>query len=455
VWHLTSSGGLPSTVPPAQREPPLSCDLLVVGAGPAGAAAAAHARLRAPGLATWLVDQQAFPRDKACGDGVGPGVVARLVTLGAGHIVAGRRPIERVTIVGPSGATAGGDLPPVGGNRPVGYVVPRVDFDAALFHHACRLGAISYAGWRMTSLDTSMPGHVQVRLARAGEALSVRARAVIAADGVRSTIRRCLGVPYNRPRHTGLAIRAYVTAPAPVFQDLEFPFLAPLLPGYGWVFPLDATHANVGVMLDASRYRHSPASLEVLLAQFLRAHAARHGAPLDLHGRKAYMLSFGSQLPRLAHGRVALIGDAGSQVNPFTGEGIAYALAAAMLAVDSLRTTGIDAPRPFAAYERAFRARFERHFRASQFAKRLARSRRFADWAIRAAARSPVLVAKSTELLMGEGTTVSPRSLLTVLTHGWRWPAAGGSSRPSVVRASNGGVPWIPRPRRRRATEAS
>lgn len=392
-----------------------ACDLFVVGGGPAGAAAALAARQAAPELQTLVLDRQRFPRDKACGDGLGPGVVARLTDLDAGEVVRGRRPVEQLKIVAPSGAEVIGDLPAIGESAR-GFVVPRSEFDDALLSRARDAGAKVWTESRLEGLDSTGGRTVRVEASGPNGPVLINARAVIAADGARSDVRRLLGVAYNDPAHTGVAIRAYVERPGG-FEHMAFYFKRELLPAYGWIFPIDARSANVGVMIDAARFRRQERSLPELLSDFLRS--SGHDG-LEPAQARAYMLPFASHVPPLAYGRVALVGDAGSMINPFSGEGIAYGMAAGMeaatRAVRALRSG--SGGQPFDGFDVWFRQRFGEHFRASARAKRLAQRAWIADFGVRAARRRPEFVREGIELLVGEGTALSWRSLARLLVHG-------------------------------------
>ena len=394
-----------------------TCDLLVVGGGPAGAAATIAARRAAPELDTLVLERQAFPRDKACGDGLGPGVVARLSELGANDIVRRRRPIKRLKIVAPSGAEVVGDLPAIGAAAR-GYVVPRAEFDNALLRRARDAGAEVLTECRLEGLESTCDGPVRVTVSGPDGLVRIEAQAMIAADGARSDVRRLLGVAYNESSHTGVAIRAYVEQPGG-FDHMAFYFKRGLLPAYGWIFPIDTRSANVGVMIDAARFRQQERSLPGLLRGFL--HAIKH-TDLEPERSRAYMLPFASHVPPLVHGRVVLVGDAGSMINPFSGEGIAYGMAAGIeaagRAVRALRSGAEE--RPFEGFDAWFRQRFGAHFRASARAKWLAQRAWIADFGVRAAYRRPALMRDGIELLVGEGTSLSWRNLAQVLVHGLR-----------------------------------
>ena len=225
-----------------------------------------------------------------------------------------------------------------------------------------------------------------------------------------------LGVAYNDAAHTGVAIRAYVERPGG-FEHMAFYFKRELLPAYGWIFPIDDQGANVGVMIDAARFRRQQRNLPDMLEEFLRS--SGH-ASLEPAQSRAYMLPFASHVPPLVHGRVVLVGDAGSMINPFSGEGIAYGMAAgieaATRAVRALRSGTDD--RPFEGFDGWFRRRFGEHFRASARAKWLAQRAWIADFGVRAARRRPEFVREGIELLVGEGTALSWRSLARLLVHG-------------------------------------
>ena len=394
-----------------------TCDLLIVGSGPAGTAAAIAARQNAPNLHTLVIDRTTFPRDKTCGDGLGPGVVARLEQLGATDLLADPRPIAALRIVGPSGESVSGPLPTMGSSEPKGFVIPRQDFDAALQTRAVAEGVEILPEHKLVTLDTS-PTHAVITRAQTPHGhVSIHAKAVIAADGARSDIRRHLGIRYNSPETTGLAIRTYIKASTHPFDHMEFHFRRDLLPAYGWVFPIERGHANVGVMIDAARYHPDNKNLRTMLNEFAMEIGA---SEFDRANTGTYMLPYATSVPRLTHNRIALVGDAGSMINPFSGEGIAYGMAAgieaAERAVHSLQQH--TAGSPFGDFDDWFHQRFGKHFKASAYAKRLAQRGWLANFGVRAARRRPSLLAEGIHLLVGEGTSLSWRSLITVLTQG-------------------------------------
>lgn len=165
-------------------------DVAVVGAGPAGAAAALAARR--VGARVLLLDRADFPRDKACGDGIAAHALDVLAGLGVTDAVDGYAPLPRLRLIGPNGGAVARPLP-----RPA-YTVPRKVFDARLVAAAVAAGA-------------ELRRHAVRRVeARDGWVVldgDIAARAVVGADGAGSVVRRALGHPPNPDRHLALAVR--------------------------------------------------------------------------------------------------------------------------------------------------------------------------------------------------------------------------------------------------------
>lgn len=286
-------------------------DLAIVGAGPAGSAAALGALRAAPGLRVALVDRAAFPRDKACGDGIAPQVGDELRALGA-DVLRGRPGVDRLSITSPCGTHLDVAL-----DRP-DHVVPRRIFDALLVDAARAAGAVLLRG-RVSGLAGGAHGVV---LAGRGAADGLAADVAIGADGADSVVRRALGLRH-RPRHTAVALRAYAPAPpGPPVQRIRM--LADDWPSYAWSFPLGDGRANVGYGLFAEQLRAARGGRNLLRD---RLAAALPEQPPELGTEAVRRLPLSPGRPRPGTGRVLLAGDAAGLVNPLTGEGIWYAVA--------------------------------------------------------------------------------------------------------------------------------
>jgi menaquinone-9 beta-reductase len=359
---------------------------VVVGAGPAGAAAALEARRLRPGASVLLVDKAAFPRDKACGDGLGPHAVDELEALGAGAVLEGYPPIRGLRLRSPGGMEVAGDPA-----RP-NYVVPREVLDARLVAAAQAAGAELRCGSAVRRLEQH-DGGVLVD----GD---LTARVVVGADGANSVVRRLLGGPSNPDRALAIAVRGYAPAP-PGRPEQLIAWVADGWPAYVWSFPTGTGVANVGYGLLRSRFHGDRAELHRRLRRLLP------GVEPDPDSLRAHHLPFSSFRPPPGRGQVLLAGDAASLVNPLSGEGIYYALASGRLAARAALT----APRePVAAYRRLLAKAFGRHLRHSAVLARAIHAPALAEAGLGAAAASPALFDTLVELGLGQAR-ITPRLL--------------------------------------------
>src|SRR3990170_4946966 len=315
--------------------PATDYDLIVVGAGPAGASAAIAALRARPSARVLLLDRAPLGRDKVCGDGIAPHAIAELDALG----VRGVLPEEIVATVRLS-APGGSSVAAV--TSAAGYVIPRRIFDERLARAAIDAGA-EFAQSKVTAVS-QVGGRVTVN----GD---LSAPVLIAADGSNSAVRHLVGQPSNSGSALAVALRGYAPTPAGTPRELVIRWDLQRAGGlcYAWAFPTSRGTTNVGYGMSSAAITGGRAQLVARLRELLPEY--------DLEGVEltGHTLPLTISRPPAAVGRVLLVGDAASLVNPFTGEGIYSAIVSGALAgTAAVESTGSAAP----DYRRRLAARF-------------------------------------------------------------------------------------------------
>ena len=347
-------------------------DAVVVGGGPAGAAAAA--RLAARGFRTVLIDRASFPRDKVCGDFVGPTALAELADLGVAQTPAFRATSkmadlalhvdgEQLTVMG---------IPAVDGLPNYGRVIPRLRLDDWILDAARHAGATILDGRKVTAVRQE-PDAITVRGQSPAGPWQLRTRLLLGADGSNSIVARTLhgGVPSSRDRI--VAVRAY-------FDDVDGPaahgdvcFRSDSFPGYYWLFPDGAGSANLGVGMLVSTYPQSSRNLREMLLRLVAEDASLRyrlrGARMRGKVMGAPLATYNPRLPLIGN-RVMLLGDAAGLINPLNGEGIQYALHSARWAADAA-ADGLASDRLDAASLAGYQQRVHQSLRTDMAFSRL------------------------------------------------------------------------------------
>jgi geranylgeranyl reductase family protein len=366
------------------KAPDVTCDVLVVGAGPAGAAAAIT--LARAGVSAIVIDKARFPRDKCCGDGLTTLALRELEALGLEPArVPGWFDVDAAWLRSPSGREVCLPLPATGRYA---AVAPRLELDAELVACARRAGADVRDGHGFTALDAATPDGLDVDVEDLGV---VRCRYVVAADGMWSPVRKAVGATIEGYRGEWHAFRQYaanVTGPAA--KNLIVWFDADLLPGYAWSFPLPGERANIGfgVLRDGD---HKVGDMADLWRDILTRPHVREalGDGFVLEGRHtAWPIPARIDAIRLTAGRVLFVGDAAAATDVMTGEGIGQALLTGRLAAEAI-AADLDAPTEVAArYEREVAHHLFADHRMSKRLGRVLASPRGARGAIRVVAGS-------------------------------------------------------------------
>ncbi|MCD0444822.1 geranylgeranyl reductase family protein [Glycomyces sp. A-F 0318] len=325
-------------------------DVIVVGAGPGGAASAYH--LAARGLDVLLLEKTHFPREKVCGDGLTPRAVAQLLKMGVDTEAPGWVRNRGLRVVA-DGAAIELDWPALEHFPDYGLTRTRLDFDQILADRAVAAGAKLLTGAKVTAPVFDLAGRVAgVTAVRDGEHVTFRAPLVIAADGVSGRLALALGLKRDEKRPMGVAVRQYYRSAAKHDDDYLESWLAlrtaaepdVLQPGYGWIFGLGDGRVNVGLGVLNSSEGYGKTDYRALLRDWLANTPEEWGladeANADGPVRGAALPMGFNRTPHYSRG-LMLVGDAGGMVNPFNGEGIAYAVeageAAAQVAAAALK----------------------------------------------------------------------------------------------------------------------
>ncbi|TDP73194.1 NAD(P)/FAD-dependent oxidoreductase [Roseateles toxinivorans] len=393
----------------------LSCEVLIIGAGPAGSAAAQL--LARAGVDVLLVDQQLLGRDKICGDGLIPDAHAALRRLNLlDSVMARAQFVSHVGCIGPSGGRI--DVP--------GHlaVLPRRELDQLLAQSAIDAGARWLAPARFERTVENERGEVVGAVLKQGDALTeVRARWVLLATGA---VPKALTAAGMCERHTpsGVAMRGYIRAPSMVgrISAMEVVWNRAVRPGYGWVFPAPGGCFNIGVGVTDSHKAvgGKGAKQELNLRAIFDAFCASYepAAQLVREGEwvgelKGAPLRCTLEGARWSRPGLLVTGEAAGSTYSFTGEGIGKAMETGMLAADAVlagRREHLADAEVRARYEAgllALKPKFQLYARAN----RVNAFPWLADLLIWRARKSPRLLARMSGVL---NETSNPGNLISV-----------------------------------------
>jgi geranylgeranyl reductase family protein len=385
---------------------PRSCDVLVVGGGPSGAACAYW--LASAGHDVVLVERKSYPREKTCGDGLTPRSVRQLEDMGLGDELAGaghRFSGLRSHGFGRTLELTWPDHPTLPG---YGYVITRKDLDALVAERATKAGATVWDGTEAMEPVVEgglVRGAVVKSKYSSGGPVAVRARYTVIADGANSRFGRSLGTSRNRSYPLGMAIRGYWTSPRHdepwIDSWLDIRDKAGnVLPGYGWIFPVGDGRINVGVGLLSTFNQWKAVNTTHLLQSF-----AEYAPPSwDIRPETSCGPATGGRLPMGMSvgphvGPTWLVtGDAGGTINPFNGEGIAYAYESGRFAADAVHLALASGDgMALHTYERRLEAEYDLYYKVARAFVRVIghpeimkvlvstgmRSRSLMDWVLR------------------------------------------------------------------------
>jgi geranylgeranyl reductase family protein len=340
VGREADGGGLVSETPGAVQQDTsvTEADVIIVGAGPAGSATAYH--LAQAGLNVLLLEKTEFPREKVCGDGLTPRATKQLIKLGVDLDAPGWIRNKGLRIIG-GGVRLELPWPDLASYPDYGLVRTRMDFDQILAERAVAAGAKLRLNTAVTEPILNDNGRITGVIAKTpdGEA-RFSAPLVVAADGNSTRLSLAMGLRKRDDRPMGVAVRRYYTSPRHdddyLESWLELWDGERLLPGYGWVFGVGDGTSNVGLGLLNTSESFKNVDYRGLLKSWLAGMPEEWGYQEDnatgpVRGA-ALPMGF-NRTPHYTRG-LLLVGDAGGMINPFNGEGIAYAMESAEMAAE-------------------------------------------------------------------------------------------------------------------------
>jgi len=377
---MTAVVQAPCGVPTDRRQ---HADVIIVGAGPAGSAAAYW--LATAGVDVLLLEKTKFPREKVCGDGLTPRGTRALVELGIDvSEQAGWLHNKGLRVIG-GGVRLELDWPELSAFPSYGLVRPRADLDHLLVQQAVKAGARLMEQTSVTGPVLDRSGRVVGVTAKAGSAQdsaehTFSAPIVLACDGVSGRMALALGLARNDKRPMGVAVRRYYQSPRTHDDYLESWLElwdgppgadgAQLLPGYGWIFGMGDGSVNVGLGVLNTSAGFQKTNYRTLLTTWLDNTPPEWG----LREANAMGPTQGAGLPmgfnRTPHYRngMLLVGDSGGSVNPFNGEGIPYAMESGKFAAEAVvqalaRPEGPSRERALEAYPKVMAAEWGSYYR--------------------------------------------------------------------------------------------
>ncbi|AIZ63435.1 geranylgeranyl reductase [Hymenobacter sp. DG25B] len=391
----------------------LETDICILGAGPGGASAAIH--LANAGQRCLLLDRATFPRDKVCGDALSGKVLSELRRLGLdlpARLEAApiQLPSWGIDFYAPNGRRLAVPFRPRYNSRTdqaAGHIAKRLDFDNFLIEEVRRRPEINLREGVDVAQHEQQPDGRWLLKATDGTPIALT-KLLLVANGAQSAFARQIGGHQLEPNHHCAGLRAYYRGVQGLHPDnfIELHFIKDFLPGYLWVFPLPNGEANVGVGMLTSAVSKKKVNLRERLADMLATHPVlkeRFATAERLGPVRGFGLPLGSKRRSLSGAGYLLLGDAGSLIDPFSGEGISHAMVSGRHAADwatKALVAGNTSAEFLKQYDAAVYRRLWQELRLSRTMQRLLQFPSLFNFVANRAANNPTLAETLSSMFM-------------------------------------------------------